>query len=1178
MKKLLSFLFSLVITGLVLGGNINLYISGYVFDEATQEPINNQLVTVKITNEEPLLLHFEKLFTNESGFYSSVIELPFSSGIVKISTIDCNNQVISHSIPFNPLKTHITANFVICHNPLVGFCLSDFLYVPDAQFRYKFYFKETSWGNIQNWLWNFGDGNFSTEPNPQHTYNVEGLYNVCLTVTDAEGTCTDVYCETLSIFEETLCDALFTSFPFSGIDNTIQCWDLSSGEITFWEWDFGDGTTSLLQNPVHTFQFPGTYTVCLEVNDASGNCTSTYCVDVEVNPIPECVAGFTSFYNQNNPFSVQFLNLSQGDPDGWLWDFGDGTVSFSKDPVHEFPQEGVYDVCLSIFNQTTGCQDEFCSMVMVYNQMPCNSYFNYFQFPVDPATYQFVDMSSGIVAVYHWDFGDGNTSEYQNPVHSYYEAGSYEVCLTVTDESGICNSVYCETIHAGITPDCEADFYYLQDSINPLTFHFSDISSGNADIWEWDFGDGSTSNVQNTSHIFPGEGVYLVSLTISNNSGTCYDEICREVIISGQQTCQAFFNFFIFPENPFMVQFIDFSTGIIDVWIWDFGDGTYSLEKNPIHVYQNEDDYTVCLYVMNTSTGFTDQYCKDIQISYNPDCFADFTFLLVTGDIFSFQFADQSGGNVVEWLWEFGDGNVSTVKNPVHTFSGEGVYETCITVKNLMGNCQETTCKTVIIDVPDLCSADFGFEPITGQMLTHQFIDKSAGILNRWVWDFGDGVISDLQNPVHTFADSGVYNVQLSVFHNDSIAFCNSTILKQVSVYAEKPFCQANFTAVPDSGINKPYLFHFQEASLGEPDSWLWDFGDGSTSTEQNPTHQYSETGNFQVTLTITSINPYGENGSDSKTLQVTMPEYYHVGGSVYANGYPLNNPVHNGDTIQVIVYRYKNEDFIPLDTASFTNLGYYYFLNLLESNYLIKFALTNGSTHFSEYFPTYYGNNLLWHDAGLLPLADSNFYHADVSLLKLPESNNGVGQILGTVTQYLEKSGGLPLPAGHTEVLLFNSSMEAIKFRNTSTNGDFRFSDVPYGTYYLMAESAGLLTEAVAVTISGTNPVADNIQLSLYSSGLTVINNPSEKESELQIYPNPVTDYLNVTLKVMENDTPEISISGISGQKIPVEIPHLTTGKNTISINVTKLPRGVYVIKLVSGNGHYHKSLKFIK
>mgnify|MGYP000889111751 FL=1 len=1178
MKKVVAILVLMAIASLTRGGNINLFVSGYVFEESTLEPVTNHLVTIKVKNEYPLILHFEKLYTNESGFFSCVMDLPVSSGIVTVSTIDCNNQFIIHTHTFNTLKTHITSNFVICASQQLSFCQSDFLYAPDIQFPYTFYFKETSLGDIESWLWDFGDGNFSNEQNPTHTFTVEGIYEVCLTVADSEGECLDEYCETLSIYEDDMCEALFTSFPFSGIDNTVQFWDLSSGEIALWNWDFGDGTTSNEQNVVHTYQASGFYEICLTVADQTGNCTSTWCSEVQVSPIADCNAGYTYFYNQNNALALQFLDMSQGSPDSWLWDFNDGTVSFEKDPVHVFPEEGIYDVSLTIFNQETGCQDNYYEMVLVSNQITCNSFFNHYPFPVDPATYQFVDLSTGVIEQYLWDFGDGQTSNYQNPVHSFFDSGIYNVCLTVSDASGNCINQFCETIFVGIVPECEADFYFLQDSLNPLIVHFSDISTGEADTWEWNFGDGTTSTLQNPSHTFPGQGVYMVTLSIEDAAGACSDQICREVVISGLQNCQAVFNYFIYPNNPFLVQFIDFSTGTIDVWLWDFGDGNFGFGTEPLHVYENEGIYTVCLYVMNTISGISDQYCKLVEISNNPDCFAEFTILPSTADLFTFQFADQSGGNIVEWNWDFGDGSISTLKNPLHTFAAEGIYEVCLTVKNMMGNCQETLCKTVMVDVPDLCNADFRYDNVPGQPLTLQFDDESTGILNQWYWDFGDGFNSNQQHPVHIYSDSGTYLVQLSVFHDDSIAFCNSTIQKQVPVYLAKPNCMAGFTAVPDSGINKPRLFHFHNTSTGNPDLWNWDFGDGTTSDIENPQHQYAEPGSYAVKLRITTLNPYGENCVDSITQQITMPDYYHIGGFVYGNGYPINNPVDNGDTAIVYVYRFQNENTIPLDTASFTDLGYFYFLNLLESNYLLKFRLSAGSTHFSDYFPTYYSNNLRWQESGLLHLSGTNFYDAHVSLAEIPQSDFGIGQITGDVVSYFEATGGLPFPSQNTEVLLFDANMQAVAYEFTSASGAFRFDNLSFGIYYLLAESAGMLTEPVAVALSNTHPVVDNVRLTMYSGGLTAINDPDENHADIQIYPNPADDYLYLSSNTLVNGLPQISISEITGKNIPLTSSQITRFDNALRINVSKLPQGVYVMKVITGNGLYFNSYKFIK
>jgi hypothetical protein len=250
----------------------------------------------------------------------------------------------------------------------------------------------------------------------------------------------------------------------------------------------------------------------------------------------------------------------------------------------------------------------------------------------------------------------------------------------------------------------------------------------------------------------------------------------------------------------------------------------------------------------------------------------------------------------------------------------------------------------------------------------------------------------------------------------------------------------------------------------------------------------------------------------------------------------------------------------------------------LLEGNYLLKIHLSPGSSNFTEYFPTYFSDHLLWQDAEFLHLADSNFYHADLSLIEIPQQSSGIGQINGNVICYLESTGGYPIPAANTEVLLYDHNMQAIAFENTSGSGNFRFENLELGTYYLMAESTGMLTEPVSVTLLNTNPVVHNIQLSLYSSGLTVINDPDENVFDVQIYPNPVNDYLFVEINSSLTSMPRISLTGISGQELLPESPGSASGDKTIRLDVSKLPKGVYVLKIISPDGRYYKNLKFIK
>jgi PKD repeat protein len=1177
MRGLFLILLLFVFTGILWAKPVTVTVTGFVFDENTGLPANGQLITLKARSNNPPFVYFQKLLTDNYGYFSQTIEMPYSKGIIDVSTIDCNGQFITHSLAFGINLTNLTTSFVICYNPQLTYCRSDFLYLNDPKRAGNVIFKETSIGDIQNWYWDFGDGNFSDKPNPVHQYYEDGNYTICLTVSGSNGNCSDVFCENISVKSDALCSAMFTWLEHFGAPNTVQFWDLSQGDISDWQWDFGDGTGSTNQNPIHSFPDEGVYEVCLTVIDFSGTCSDVFCTEVTTGLNNECQAMFFSLNDSTNPFTRQFIDVSTGGPTSWQWSFGDSTYSDEQNPVHVFAQDGVYHVCLAIYSETTGCSDTYCQSVMISQQMPCSAYFNHVEISAQPYTYQFVDLSVGNVENRLWDFGDGKSTNLPNPVHSYYQNGEFEVCLTVTNEDGSCYDEFCKIIYVGTTPDCTAEFVYLQSPDDPFKYSFSDISMGDANTWYWDFGDGNSSSDQNPEHTFTEEGFYLVCLSISDSSGSCEDRTCYGVMVTGEFPCQADFDYTIAPEDPLSVQFTDASSGTVGFRLWDFGDGNLAMEQNPLHTYTTGGIYNVCLHVLDFNFNYTDEICKTVGVNYDPDCEAGFTFLPSANDPFSFQFTDQSTGNLVGWFWDFGDGNTSTLQNPAHTFGSEGSYSVCLTVTNFWGNCEDVFCSDIVIAIPELCQADFAFNTFANLPLTVQFTDLSSGIMTEWFWNFGDGNTSTIQNPVHVFADTGIYQVSLSIQNTDSLIYCSHSITKQVEVYVSAPECHANFVALPDSGVNKPNLFHFYDQSTGEPDSWLWDFGDGNTSTEQNPQHQFDDFGDYQVNLTITTLNPWGDDCTDTKILQFSSPEYFHFGGMVYAGDYPINNPAHNGDTAQVFVYRHHNNIIQSIDTSLFTNLGYYYFLNVLPGDYVIKVKLTPGSANVSGFFPAYFGNNLTWQDCSMLALADSCHYNADIHLIMMGEALTGAGNISGSVIHHTEKFYAAG-PAAETEILLFDVEGNPVRYCFSDEGGGFEFTSLPIGTYILQAESTGLFSEPVTITLTEGSPSANGLELNLFNTDITGIAQPDNGDLQIMISPNPVKDILNLTIKSSRHQTVRIMVFGATGTKIHENSGSLKAGDNIFTLPSGNLPEGVYLLKVTSDDRSINKTLKFIK
>jgi len=242
---------------------------------------------------------------------------------------------------------------------------------------------------------------------------------------------------------------------------------------------------------------------------------------------------------------------------------------------------------------------------------------------------------------------------------------------------------------------------------------------------------------------------------------------------------------------------------------------------------------------------------------------ADFTGSPTSGCApLTVDFTDQSTGEIDSWSWDFGDGGTSTAQNPSHTYNSPGTYTVSLTVTGPGGSDTET--KTNYITVSAAPTADFVGDPTSGTApLTVNFTDKSTGNPTSWSWDFGDGGTSTAQNPSHTYNSPGTYTVKLTA--TNSCGSDTETKVDYITVSGSAPV--ADFVGDPTSGT-APLTVQFTDQSSGNPTSWSWDFGDGGTSTEQNPSHTYNDPGTYTVSLTVT--NAYGSD-TETKTDYITV-------------------------------------------------------------------------------------------------------------------------------------------------------------------------------------------------------------------------------------------------------------------------------------------------------------------
>lgn len=543
----------------------------------------------------------------------------------------------------------------------------------------------------------------------------------------------------------------------------------------------------------------------------------------------QCNPAFTYQADTNN--FVNFINQTpQNSAFSYQWDFGDGSpIDTNYSPSHQYAYNGSFIVTLSVDSGTINCGNILDTAYVNF----CNAYFTT---QVSNNVVQFLNYSSASSSSFHyWDFGDGNYSAQKNPSHTYQFAGRYAVKLDVYDSLSSCFTTYIDSVNVSAAP-CRAGFSYTtnQDTL------FIQNQANNYQSIHYDFGDSTFSSINNPIHIYNQSGTYIVCQTVTDSLNNCNDTFCDTINITIPPACVAGYAYSTSDDSLFIQnQATNYQT--IE---YDFGDSTKSNLPNPIHIYQQSGQYLVCQTIRDTLNNCSDTFCDTVTINIPPACSAAFNHQ-INEDTLSIQ---NAALNYQKIRYDFGDGNSSQQENPKHIYSQSGFYQVCQTVEDTLNNCVDVFCDSISITVPSPCNAGFTYQ-FSGDTTLFQ---NTATNFDSLIYFFGDGNSSTLENPAHEYVNSGQYIVEQKVFnHRNCIASYKDTIWVTISTSCVAQFQLALDTSKPST------LYLVNNSSSDLTHEFYWDFGDGNSSFQKNPTHQYAENKAYPICLTVsdTSMN-----------------------------------------------------------------------------------------------------------------------------------------------------------------------------------------------------------------------------------------------------------------------------------------------------------------------------------
>jgi PKD repeat protein len=748
-----------------------------------------------------------------------------------------------------------TKNIKINQLPSTNFTINDTDQCVNKQ-SFIYTNNSSATAGISGYLWRLGDGNTSSLTNVNKTYTSSGLYTITLIATTNEG-CIDSIKKQVAVRPK--------PNPVFAINDSDQCINgnqflytnsssISSGTLSYY-WTMGDGDTSTITSPNHTYLDSGKYIVGLYVTSNYGCQDSVYknvwvrvkpTVDFVVSDTELCVNGNVFQFANNSSVSVGSIN--------YLWNFGDANTSSLVSPSHSYLNYGNYQVKLKGVTNF-GCTDSFTQAIVVWPKPNVSFNIN--------DTNQCVNAQNFIISnnsnipygslSYEIDFGDGNrqTLSSNTIAHTYSTAGIYTITLLAISDR-FCVDSLSKKIVVAPKPTPAFSINDTGQCVNKNSYTFynqSTISTGN-NTYKWFYGDASIyipSGI-NTDGLktYTTYGTYFVKLKVTSDLG-CVDSTTQSITVfpkpsvafsmndSDQCLTNNIFNF----TNNSTVTY-----GSLN-YIWDMDDSTFYNANNPTHTYNHSDTFNVKLLAIS-DLGCVDSLYKPSYVRPMP--YTDFSIndsdQCVNNNIYNFTNHSTIGYGTFSSSWVFGNSLNSNLLNPSTQYTIANNYQVKLTTTSTYG-CQTQASRWVYVRPKP--TALFTLNDTDNcVLLDAQFTNQSSTDVLLWIWNFDDitsgNNASNLASPSHIYYQPGIYHPNLIVKNNFN---CYDTTSQTVSIY---PDPVSAFTINPKEACDTPLIVTFNNISIGAV-NYLWNFGNTKVSSLANPSTIYTATGIYNVSL-----------------------------------------------------------------------------------------------------------------------------------------------------------------------------------------------------------------------------------------------------------------------------------------------------------------------------------------